>query len=352
MASVFVYLDHLGSPPFTDGLVPRPIASLGSVAVILFFVLSGYVIGFVSIVREKSIAQYSAARLARMYSVALPCLFLTLTFDSLGVLCNPQFYEIKKVMWHPPSWEGYMSALFFVNEFQIFSFGGVSPGSNAPYWSLSFEAAYYIVAGAVLYCSRRAAFAVTVVVIVTAGATIAVLLPCWWLGYLAYRSEVSVRSRKLIWLFALLSLALSLAAPLLAKIFPQDNFGFSFPWGRGPFERNVVKDYLIAIPFALHLAFAKRFFEGLHWTVSPSWRSIIRRLGEYTFPLYLVHFPVLAFFSSLSPWSAASPLRAAYLSIAVVVVVWVVSPLCERLKFILKNFFARFLDPIGKRHSI
>lgn len=299
--------------------------------------------------RERSLSHYAVARVARMYSVALPCLLLTFFLDSVGASLNAGFYEIQKVMWKPPSWEGYLSALFFVNEFQIFKFGGISPGSNAPYWSLSFEAAYYIVAGATIFCNRLIAAVVVIAVIAAAGWTIAVLLPCWWLGYVAYRYELFFNSKKLIGGLALLSLTVALAAPLLAKIFPKDNFGLHFLWGRGGFERNVLKDYLVAIPFAVHLMLARRFLEGAGWRFSPSLQILARRLGEYTFPLYLIHFPVLALFSSISPWPAGSPLQAIYLTLVVIFVVLAISPLCERLKNLIKGFLLMALDSRGGR---
>ena len=56
-------------------------------AIAVFLVLSGYVIAHVMATREKTLAQYAASRLARLYSVALPALILT-------AICN-YFIQLK-----------------------------------------------------------------------------------------------------------------------------------------------------------------------------------------------------------------------------------------------------------------
>jgi peptidoglycan/LPS O-acetylase OafA/YrhL len=127
------------------------LGNYGAVGVIIFFVLSGYVIAYVLSTRENSIGPYFSNRISRLYSVALPALILTFTLDSVGIFINPDFYQMKAVLWRPESWSGYISSIFFLNEYQIFDFGGISPGTNGPYWSLSFEATYYLVAGVAIF---------------------------------------------------------------------------------------------------------------------------------------------------------------------------------------------------------
>jgi peptidoglycan/LPS O-acetylase OafA/YrhL len=171
VAAFSVFLEHVASYPFSR---PTPTSthpllsffgSYGHSAVIVFFVLSGYVIAYVVSTRERTAWAYSVNRISRLYSVVLPALALTCAFDALGQWVNPYVYASRTVLWKPASWQGYTSSLFFVNEFQAFDLNGAVPGTNAPFWSLSFEATYYIVAGLVLFAPLRYALPLALVVL-------------------------------------------------------------------------------------------------------------------------------------------------------------------------------------------
>jgi len=69
-AALCVLLSHANMREIVDrDLFPQ---SLGHDAVVIFFVLSGYVIAFVADTRESTRTGYWTSRLARVYSVALP----------------------------------------------------------------------------------------------------------------------------------------------------------------------------------------------------------------------------------------------------------------------------------------
>ena len=54
----------------------------GHSAVVIFFVLSGYVITYVASERETTLRDYALSRCARIYSVAVPALLLTIVLDA------------------------------------------------------------------------------------------------------------------------------------------------------------------------------------------------------------------------------------------------------------------------------
>lgn len=151
LAAGAVLVAHLASEPFTEGLSWHGTAVYGDLAVTIFFVLSGYVISYVTTQRERQPVHFVAARISRLYSVVIVALILTAVLDYSGAYFNEAFYAIKKVLWKSASIFGYAASFFFVNEFLVFGFNGISPGTNAPYWSLSFEATYYLVAGLFLF---------------------------------------------------------------------------------------------------------------------------------------------------------------------------------------------------------
>ena len=55
----------------------RHLGSHSQIAVIVLFVLSGYVIAHVLATRERTLSEYVSSRLGRLYSVVLPALLLS-----------------------------------------------------------------------------------------------------------------------------------------------------------------------------------------------------------------------------------------------------------------------------------
>jgi peptidoglycan/LPS O-acetylase OafA/YrhL len=331
LAAVAVFMDHLSSSPFTHERHWYGANAYGDMAVTLFFVLSGYVIAYVSSEREKLPSQYISARVSRLYSVVAVALPLTWMLDAWGASIHAPFYAIKTVLWKPPSIEGYLASFFFVNEFQVFQFGGIVPGSNGPYWSLSFEAAYYAAAGLVLFLRPAIGLPLAAALLLLGGRTIVALFPVWLLGFLVYRIprrfKVPVIASALLFLLTAAALVVS---PKIVSFFPEDNFGVRFPWGRGPFNRNLLADYFFGITFSLHLVFAQALFSQTE--ISIPFSRAIRWVGSLTFPLYLIHYPVLCFLCAVSPWDSSSATHAVVISLAVFTVVILLTPVCNWLR--------------------
>jgi peptidoglycan/LPS O-acetylase OafA/YrhL len=337
IAAVAVFLEHISSYPFTKNVFAASLKGYGGIAVIVFFVLSGYVIAYVTSTRKKTLAKYAVARISRIYSVVLIALLITFILDNIGMFLNPDFYSIQKIMWKPQSMDGYVSSLFFINEYQIFNFNGISPGSNAPYWSLSFEVTYYLIAGLFIFTRKAIALPIILLVLLLAGKTIAVLLPAWLIGYLLYFVTLKNVNRIVLYVCFILSLLFLVELPSLTKMLPKDNFGFSFPWGRGPFNRNLIRDYLTVLFFSVNLICAREMVKTKISKVNKNTKSFIRWLGQLTFPLYLLHFPALAFFASLSPWSNETLSHVFFISLFTFLLAIAVTPLSNKFKNYLKN---------------
>lgn len=337
LAALAVFLSHVSSFPFTSGSIWWRLGSYGDIAVTVFFVLSGYVIAFVTATREKSAADYFTARLARLYSVVGIALLLTFVFDKIGMAANPAFYSIQKVLWKPESWAGYLLSSVFLNEYQIFGFNGISPGTNGPYWSLSFEATYYVVAGLMLFAPKRIWIPASVAILGFAGRTVIVLFPIWALGFMLYHWRIADRFPAIIWtLLACISAAAILATPSLVTRWPTDNLGFWFPWGRAPFNRNLLEDYFVASMFALHLISVRNLLSA-QAQIQPGLVALTRWLGSQTFPLYCFHYPAICLFAALSPWGNTTLANTFFVSISTLVLVAALTPLCEFLKKRIRN---------------
>jgi peptidoglycan/LPS O-acetylase OafA/YrhL len=327
LAAFAVLLDHLAAYPFSKGLVYWRLGSYANVAVMIFFLLSGYVIAYVSSTRERTVKDYTISRLARLYSVTVIALLLTCLFDRIGMYVNPDFYAIPKVLPRPPSWDGYLSSLLFLNEYQIFGLHGkVSPGSNQPFWSLSFEATYYAVAGLLLFAPRRFAYAISLLLLGFAGIKIAILLPMWFIGYFLYQTKDRFKfgTRMSLIIFPL-STTLILLIPNLSAHFPNDI--------------EVVQDCLTALGFSLNVLSARQLL-GAQLTVRKQIKSGIRWLGTLTFPLYAIHYPALCLFTAISPWPLTTWANALFTTSSVLVLVGVLTPLCDSLKVKMHHWIA------------
>lgn len=342
LAAAGVLFEHISSKPITSGVFWWRLGNYGATGVIIFFVLSGYVIAYVSSTRENSLGSYFSSRISRLYSVVLPALILTFALDSVGMFINPDFYQMKAVLWRPESWSGYLSSILFLNEYQIFNFGGISPGTNGPYWSLSFEATYYLIVGLAIFLPLARALPLVAIILVMAGKTIAALLPIWMLGYFLYKFsfklKMGVFSAAACFLFSAFSLVLF---PSIVDQLPSDNFGFYFPWGRAAYNRNLVADYVVAILFGVHVLsaqnIARRFGERNY-----SCAAAIRWVGGLTFPLYCVHYPVLCFLSAVSPWGMDTWENALFLLILMSLIVVLVSGYCDSLKIRFRYNLQKF----------
>lgn len=303
----------------------------------MFFVLSGYVIGYVTETRERVARNYAVSRISRLYSVVLIGLALTFLCDRVGMHYDPGLYRLPNVLMKPESWTGYLTSLAFLNEYQVFHFGGIAPGTNGPFWSLSFEATYYTVAGLALFVPRRLGVLAAMVLLAAAGRTIVALLPVWLLGFALYRwrARIGVSPRTALLLLPVSALALLGSAHLRHRL-PSLNFGLFFPWDRSQRNRDLTADYLVALIFAAHLAAAQNCFAR---RAVPT-RALERAghwLGSLTFPLYRTHFPALCLFRALSPWAIDSTRNAIYLALSALGLAVAITPACERLKFWLRD---------------
>ncbi len=87
-AAFTVFLSHYAAGRHSGGMFWQ-VVPYGRIAVLVFFVLSGFVIAWVSETREQTLEEYGLSRVARLYSVILPAFVATLALDSLAAAINP-----------------------------------------------------------------------------------------------------------------------------------------------------------------------------------------------------------------------------------------------------------------------
>ena len=217
LAALLVVGDHLRNLLFVDypqlplprrwAALPYLLTSAGHGAVVIFFVLSGYLIGG-TVFRAMDRGQwrwsvYLTHRLLRLWIVLVPGLLLCVLWDGLGLrlhhaplLYGGAGYNHLTAAVRPRLSPGiFLGNLGFVGGLHV-----PTLGSDGPLWSLSFEFWYYLLfpLGLALWLRKGAGkerlwmFAALLVSGTIAGWGVLGMFPVWLLGALLARSPLPV----------------------------------------------------------------------------------------------------------------------------------------------------------------
>ncbi|MES2088889.1 MAG: acyltransferase [Pseudomonadota bacterium] len=278
------------------------LTGLGHQSVMVFFVLSGYLVGgsIITAGQHFNWRHYAQARLSRLWTVLLPCLALTWVIDQVILHSAPQVLSgAYAPLWHSApqtgqydaSWLTLLGNVFFVQTIAVPVFG-----SNGPLWSLANEFWYYVLfplmtmvmmsqpMGANLYQRTGAALIVTL--------AFSVLPNELLFGYG-------------VWLMGVAALVMHRRQPS--------------PSQEGPTQWHQTRTALVVLIFTAGIAFSKWsapkswnlpwgdwalgmavcvfIVHGVHPASSSRWprwmRSAVEHVSDLSFSLYLSHFPVV-----------------------------------------------------------
>jgi len=326
-AAFVVLLSHWAYPRFTDGQYSfiREL-NLGSDAVVLFFVLSGFVITFAATEKDKQPGRYSFSRLSRLWSVAIPALALTVILDAWGVAANPDFYLDTPYYSALSSWGYWWRGLSFSSHW---AGDTLRLGSNGPYWSLSYEAAYYLLFGILLYMRGVMRLVALLCCGVIFGLKILLLAPAWFMGVGVYlllrklKTETYSRDLNLIYIFAPLCLYVVfqfIDLPQTLRAVTVLTFGVETYSGLG-FSDEFIWNAVIGLLFSVHLFAMGRCYAQ---SAAPlKGQSAMKWLAGGSFSLYLVHYPVLQWGGAALPRTDIRLLDHGVLLLAVLIACYV-----------------------------
>ena len=277
---MMVFVGHLTQRLFSTEW--PDLTNYGIAAVGVFFVLSGFVIQYTRS-RYVDLADYATARLVRMWSVVIPALAFTAVADLISYSTNPIVYA----MWtHSVASNGVslIADILFLNQ----SWGHqLSFGSNAPIWSLGYEAAYYALFGAFVFLRGWWRIAIIAAVAALKGPQILVLFPVWLLGVFTCAVVVSGRNR----VAALVATSTLAAALWFSRHQNLDQLLDWIPGGRGP--HNNLWMMLTAGLATSSLIFLAELTKPYWRSVALASEGVIRWLAGSTFSIYMFHFPTL-----------------------------------------------------------
>jgi peptidoglycan/LPS O-acetylase OafA/YrhL len=265
----------------------------GPAAVIAFFVLSGFVIAYVTDTKRSTLADYTLDRLSRLWSVALPALGFGLVLGQFAdrSVFMPELGNASAVL-HTAENAVFLAQTWFLD---------LAPPLNGPFWSLNYEAWFYAIFGAWIYLSRSSRAWVAGVLAIIAGPKILLLMPCWLLGVLLYRTlgrwRWSERTSVLLWACSLLAAALLVKSTIPTRL--HDAFQTHAPVAASllAYSGYPLTDYLLAVLMAVNFraaAYAGRLGRILLPVARP-----IRQTASFTLTIYLFHLPLLILFWDL-----------------------------------------------------
>jgi peptidoglycan/LPS O-acetylase OafA/YrhL len=300
-AAMLVLLSHFAYARYSGGgLLWVRRLNLGSDAVILFFVLSGYVISYTAERKDHALGQFLFNRATRIYTVALPALLLGFACDRLGAALAPELYGD---WWYNPLplWELLLRGLSFSNEWYLWP---QRLGTNGPYWSLSYEVSYYLLFAAAFYLRGASRAALIALGAGLAGLNILLLMPAWLCGVALYRrlSRGATVERAAALGYALLPvaayvLALSLDVPKALEWVTETRLSFLAQAGLR-FSDEFLWNGLIGLLVTVHLYGMSALLTG---GALARFEAPIAWAAGGSFSIYLMHYPLLSLFSVLLP---------------------------------------------------
>ena len=350
LAAMLVFVVHATYQRFTGGLpVFWHFAHLGNDAVMAFFVLSGFVIAHVVATKERSIEEYAASRFARLYSVVVPALILTFVLDAAGSKLDPSLYTGRWYEYDQPLIR-VLASLSFTNELW---FSYTRPFSNGPFWSLGYEAWYYVLFAAAHFLRGNARYVAVTAICLLIGPKILLLLPVWLLGVWAYRRSKASTPGVGAGLFLFFgSIALYLAFRLISgpdylMEYTEQLFGKEVLHDKLSWSRRFLSSYLIGICVAANFIGAVALAPHLRKCPALLERPI-RYAAGFTFALYLLHYPLLQFFAALTPSVGMEEHRTAFVAFGSLAVVWLLGASIERQKAPLKALLLSWMGRQGR----
>jgi peptidoglycan/LPS O-acetylase OafA/YrhL len=306
-AALLVLLYHASNDEFGGQWLKHAFSHTGTPGVIIFFVLSGFVISWTAATKEKDFKVFIINRLARLWSVAIPALVLTYVADRIGYAIYPQIYSVienwTSLIAHP--FDQLAMSAVFLNQVWFLD---ARPLSNNPFWSLSYEWWYYAAFGCFVLLRGRAGLLLGIAALAVMGPKIWLLFPVWLMGVAVHRLGL----RRTLPMSAAIPMFL---APLgVLGVFALYEALHLRALVEGTIDHRYLSFSIIFIPatmFGVLMALNLYAFPSLERYLAP-WLGKIEKPVRYvagaTLSIYLYHYPLLYLSGALFRVEPTSPL--------------------------------------------
>lgn len=304
LAALAVFIGHLRIIFFRDtptyalnvlGKLVFFVTGFGHISVTLFFTLSGFlIIGSIheAVLKDRwTFSNYSFNRLTRLWIVLIPCLFLGLFWDKVGLntwgnsffYSNQWHYFINQDLANKMSPTIFLGNVFFVQKILV-----PTLGTNESLWSLANEFWYYVIFPLLYFAcfnfykkGTRIIFAVAAVALLFfVGKNMTLDFILWLYGGLSYVLIKYLNPdflKRKIYLIGLTILFLFIICMTRSKFYP-----------------DLFSNYSIGLVFALMIPFLTK--AGMKHGFL---RGISNYLSDISYTLYLAHLPIIYFITSM-----------------------------------------------------
>lgn len=343
LAAAYVMLAHTKYPRFTDGWLIT-FGKLTNDAVMIFFVLSGLVIAHVTTQKERDFTSYALARLSRLWSVALPALLVGALADAIGTQLQASLYDGPWFAADHPLVRILISAIFSGELW----FLDMLPFSNSPYWSINYEFWYYAIFAVLVFARGWQRVVLLLLTTLICGPKILLLLPVWLLGVATSRAINKAAPNLLLGLF------LGIVAPLTYALYFQSGIhghlgwktaqwmGDSFVAEQLTWSKSFLSNYVIGFLVAAHF-YGMALLLKSRSLIPAAAADLIRLCASYTFSIYLLHMPLLHFYSALTRLQPNSKLDLLLVLLLSAGTIIVIGRQTEHKKHVAKRFLLKLI---------
>ena len=341
MAALIVMFGHAQISGLIN-LHTNALLDLAPSAVIVFFVLSGYIIDATTD-RAAGFRRYAVHRTARIYSVVIPAVLLSFalaaSFAELGGGASFHSFERDWMQWwRVPAVLGFQGEDWF----QV-----IEVPWNGPFWSLHYEVFYYALYAALTFAAGRRRIWLALAIGLLAGPKILLLLPCWWLGVeIARRPDLGFPSRRFAWGVLLTSPVLVVGLALSHLPWWVERHLVSIEPGLWKFDHSAlfITDYMAALLVGAGFVAARQLSFG------PS--SLLVRAGKpvawaagMTFSIYLFHRPLQELASQFFQLGSGTVVQAVLVQAAILLTISGLAAISERRTLEWRRMLGRFIEP-------
>lgn len=335
-SALTVMFFHANYPRF-DGEWLYHFKIYGHDAVIVFFVLSGFVIAYTANHKDCNLRTYATHRLGRLYSVAFPALILTLILDFFGKQFNMDMYTGPQYQSSEPILR-FLSNLFYVNEIWFESWRAFS---NGPYWSISYEFWYYVIFASYFYFSGFIRWSLVGISMFICGPKILLLFPVWLAGVAAFYACKKVRltipfAYFLVIFTVLLYMLYKFNAVEISLIKTAQHYlGKDFLHNELHWSRRFLSDYILGAIFFFHILAMHTICRS--FSFNSYFEKAVKYAAGVSFAIYLLHYPLLQFYGSLM-------FNGKIVVGLTLVTIFLLAPITEGSKKVWINFFKKIFS--------
>lgn len=334
------------------------ITGIGHPAVIVFFVLSGFLIGG-SILKAGINFKwtfYLQSRIVRLWLVLLPALLFTATCDFLTLHFSPAAFDgIFSQIWNsgPSSKDGFTWQVFLANVFFLQTINFPVFGSNGPLWSLANEFWYYILFP-LLFCGfgfvgaykpllRLLMLFLSAILLIWLPTEIIFYFLFWLVGVVCARTKKEFSS-SVLKILLMVSTGLLLSSLMYSKYPRWQSFLY------------LNSDICVCVSFSGFLLCLNSV------KISRSKNSylfqILKKFSDFSYSLYLFHFPLVVLLTTLTV--TPSKLQPGFFSTFVLIsvfflcvtVAWVNWWIFERNNLMVRSLVIKFCSYISAEFGV